>query len=517
MLADVARDFHDRTKHSTVSVRSGGRRMDPSNRPLPVKRYPELEPIALPVDWEEPEIGAAAVLAGQAAPDARPVDLTALARLLFLCAGVTRTVRFPEQTLAFRAAPSAGALYPIEVYVACADLPDLPAGLYHLEPIAFALHRLRDGDVRGALSRAAASDEVARAPLSLVLTGIPWRTTWKYGARGYRHLFWDAGTILSNATVATGAAGWPLHVVTGFVDERVSHLLGLGPPTPFTELPLAVVPVGPRRDHSAPDRELALVDHVVTPLSRQEIPEPDALAAHHAGDLADREAVSDWRRHLIQLAPERASATPGVPDAAAGTVEEVILRRGSTRRFDLDAHVPRDLLDFGLAAAARPPGRDTAEAGAGWTQHLVAVHAVTGVDAGAYRWTAAGLERLAADIDRRRTAHLCLDQPLGGSSAFTTFHSARLDPLLGAGGARAYRVVQLEAGIAAGRLQLASFALGAGGTGLTFYDDEVRRRFETDAEPMLVTAIGVPDYEPSPGSRPDRARPLRTDPHDLLR
>jgi hypothetical protein len=109
-------------------------------------------------------------------------------------------VTFPgADVIHFRNYASAGALYPVEVYLACADLPGLTAGVYHFDPRGPALTCLREGDHRAHLVRAAASEPaVARAPLVLVLTGLPWRTAWKYTERGYRHLFWDAGMIVTN-------------------------------------------------------------------------------------------------------------------------------------------------------------------------------------------------------------------------------------------------------------------------------------------------------------------------------
>jgi SagB-type dehydrogenase family enzyme len=107
---------------------------------------------------------------------------------------VTRRARLVGGRPTFlRAAASAGALYPVEVYVVCGDLAGLPAGVYHFNPVEFALRRLRDGDHRPFLALAAADGAIERASTTLVLSGISWRTTWKYGERGYRHLFWDAG------------------------------------------------------------------------------------------------------------------------------------------------------------------------------------------------------------------------------------------------------------------------------------------------------------------------------------
>jgi SagB-type dehydrogenase family enzyme len=174
---EAAQRYHEATKHSYKSVRRGARPLDWSNQPSPYKEYPGIELELLP-----PELD----------------------RLLRIGAGVVRRRRGYE----FRAYSSAGALYPIEVYVATAD------GLFHFHPRKLGLRRLRDEDVRAALG----GGEVV-----LALTGILWRTAWKYDARGYRHLFWDAGTMLANLLELAGEA----RVVTGFVDDEVNAVLGI--------------------------------------------------------------------------------------------------------------------------------------------------------------------------------------------------------------------------------------------------------------------------------------------------
>jgi hypothetical protein len=135
-------------------------------------------------------------------------------------------------------------------------------------------------------------------------------------------------------------------------------------------------------------------------------------------------------------------------------------------------------------------------------EHNLSVHGIDGVDPGAYRWRDGDLELVRPGQFREITQQLCLDQPLGGDSAYTAFHCARLDTVLDALGARGYRVAQLEAGIASGRLSLAAFTLGAGATGLTFFDEPVRRFFATRASCMLVTSVGIPDYRNASGGRP---------------
>jgi hypothetical protein len=155
--------------------------------------------------------------------------------------------------------------------------------------------------------------------------------------------------------------------------------------------------------------------------------------------------------------------------------------------------VRRELLTWGLGAAARAVPGDMAGAGATLLQHFLLVHDVEGIAPGAYRYAGDRLEQGREGQHRDLAAHLCYDQPLGGDSA---------DTVLGALGSRGYRAAQFEAGIAAGRLALAAFTLGYGATGLTFYDEAVSEFFATRAACMLVTSVGVPDYRNSPGGRP---------------
>ena len=90
------------------------------------------------------------------------------------------------------------------------------------------LVQLREGDYRRALVEASAGDNaISNAPVTVVLADTHWRNAWKYGARAYRHAFWDSGTLLANMLAAASGAGMPARVVTSFVDEDVHRLLGL--------------------------------------------------------------------------------------------------------------------------------------------------------------------------------------------------------------------------------------------------------------------------------------------------
>lgn len=505
MSGAVARGFHDATKHTWRSVRLAPSRLDWDNRPAPFKRYRDVPAVGLPVEVGESGRPAAEVLSGVPADPQPHLDLPWLAGLLFFSAGVTRRWRRGGRTVHFRAAPSAGALYPVEAYVVCAALAGgLDAGVYHFDPDGFRLDRLRAGDWRDHLARVAATATVAEAPLSLVLTGIPFRTTWKYGSRGYRHLFWDAGTILAHALAVTEAAGAGARVLTGFADDGVARLLGLG----HDELPLAVVPVGGPRGGSvasgAPAGAGRLppeIDLDTEPVAPRPAVDERLQRVHRAGVLDDAEGVLAWRRLMgrLDFAPAATHVPP--PAGAVGSLEDVVLRRGSTRRF-AGTQVPRSALTWPLRVASRAVPGDLCAAGATLLVHDLVVHAVQGMRCGAYRWRGDAPELLRAGDFREEAATLCLEQALGGDGAYTAFHSVDLHRALRAGGARAYRAAQLEGGVAAGRLQLAAHALGVGGTGLTFYDDDVSAFFGTDREPVTVTALGMPAYRPRRGRRP---------------
>lgn len=501
MTGAGARGFHDATKHTWRSVRQGGRRLDWENRPAPFKLYPDLEPRRLPLEVAESGRPAAEVLSGLPPAQPRQPDLGWLAGLLFFSAGVTRRWRRGRRSFAFRAAPSAGALYPVEVYVACGDLPGgVRAGLHHFEPEEFALRRLRSGDPREQVARAVAAPEVAGAPLTLIATGIPFRTTWKYGLRGYRHLFWDAGTILAHVLAVAEAAGVGARVLAGFVDAELEALLGLAGDD---ELPLAVVPLGASDGTgevaAAPPSRL---DVRAPPVAPRPHVDQRLLRAHRAGNIDHPGEVAGWRQRMADLAVHPATGRLTPPAAATGTLEDVVLRRGSTRRF-ARTKIRRSALTWPLRVASRAVPGDLCATGALLLVHELVVHAVEGLRPGAYRWGRRdGPELLRSGGFREETATLCLEQALGGDGAYTVFHNTDLDRVLAAGGSRAYRAVQLAGGVAAGRLQLAAHALGVGATGLTFYDGDVSAFFGTGLEPVTVTAVGIPDYQPRPGRRP---------------
>jgi SagB-type dehydrogenase family enzyme len=461
------------------------RPLDPTNRPAPLKTYTGGETVGLPRELRRSPLPAVEVLSGHHAEPGR-LDDGLLGTLLFLAAGVTRVAHAVDGgPIWFRTAMSAGNLHPVEVYV-------VGDGVHHYHPLDHALVRLRRG--------VHVCDDVA-----LVLTGIPFRTCWKYGERGWRHLWWDAGALLANLLAAADAHGVPAQVLAGFPDAAVAALVGIDG---VDEVPLAVVRLGSSELRLPSPDALEPVAARADPVARRVLRFPLVVEAHTETAL-EPGAVAGWQ----QAAPAVSVAAPAVVEAPPDTdpddrVEHVVLRRGSTRLFRRQ-RAPSPLLEWGLAAAGRAVPLDAAPAGT-LLEHLVNVHDVADAEPGGYRYTAAGgFEGRARSDDPRATGtHLCLDQPLGGDSAYTVFHAAALDPVLDTLGGRGYRAAQLEAGIAAGRLALNAVAVGEGATGLTFYDRLVSRYFHTEAAPLLAAAVGIPQTRPAPSGVPGQPAEL---------
>ncbi len=151
-----------------------------------------------------------------------PLTLEELSRLLHAAQGVT------EPRAGFRAAPSAGALYPIELYVVVHRVAGLEAGVYHYVPQGHYLEQMRLGDFRARMVAAGVGqDLLGTAGVCLVLTAIFQRTRWRYRERAYRYILLEAGHIGQNIYLAATAMGMGACAVGAFLDNAVHELLGV--------------------------------------------------------------------------------------------------------------------------------------------------------------------------------------------------------------------------------------------------------------------------------------------------
>jgi hypothetical protein len=250
--------------------------------PPQVKAYaPGLATVELPREWPVPDAPATAVLAGRAA--APELTLASLARALFLSAGVVRTSpRSNGRTMLFRAAGSAGGRFPLELYVSSRGLDGLADGVHWYDPVAHSLMRI---------GPPAGGDAT-----TLIVTGIPWRTGWRYAERGFRHIYWDAGTMLAQALALTDG-----RLFTRFPDAAVTRLVGADG---VHEWPVALVALAP----GAPAIESG-GEAVAGTIDERPVEFPLVTRAQRAGDGGMRWASRGPRRPPWTTRPRRATST----------------------------------------------------------------------------------------------------------------------------------------------------------------------------------------------------------------
>ena len=163
--------------------------------------------------------------------------LEQLAAVLFAAQGVTAKGRF-------RAVPSAGALYPLEVYAVVGPVVGLEPGVFRYSPQAHKLVRVASGDRRARLARAAGGQAwIAQAQVVLVISGIADRLRGKYGRRSERYVQLEAGAAAQSASYFGYSVGLGSTVVGAFSDQEVGEVIGAaGGETPLVILPLGLMP-----------------------------------------------------------------------------------------------------------------------------------------------------------------------------------------------------------------------------------------------------------------------------------
>jgi SagB-type dehydrogenase family enzyme len=156
------------------------------------------------------------------------LSLSQLATLLHHAYGITRDNAGTVFPRPFRAVPSGGALYPLEIYLHTTHVEELEPGLYHYAPTRHELRFLRYGDESRKISEALVQRNLAvDASVMLFITGVFERSIFKYGDRGYRFTLIEAGHVGQNLALTATAMGLGCLTVGGYSDRQVDDLLGL--------------------------------------------------------------------------------------------------------------------------------------------------------------------------------------------------------------------------------------------------------------------------------------------------
>jgi SagB-type dehydrogenase family enzyme len=537
-----ALDYHEATKHSEISIMNSRHYLDWDNRPISFKVYLEQPQYPLAKDFPKPNLDAITSIMNIKQPtnfstnmqNKKSVSGRDLSEILFFSAGITRVMNYSYGTYFMRAASATGALYPIELYVICGDIsPDLRAGVYHFGPADFSLTQIRSGDYRYSLATTALAkneyDAVVTSPLSIIFSSLAWRNAWKYQARSYRHWYWDCGVIVANLLATAASMGLPAKIIMGYVDDIVNRLLCL---EALKEASIAIAPIGigyctksdTNSDNNIKNEITELPIPKILPLSQKgEASYPDIWNLHQASNLSEKADVEKWSSPKEQLERQgevlntetdmeeildRKNVQQDIDVSVGPTIGEVILRRGSTRRFDRHSSVPLSTLYTVLDSSTHGVPMDVFPNGGEMSTVIDTYfisNNVTGLDPGAYFFNRElhTFDLLKRNASGQISGYLCLGQSLFSDASAVIFLMSDLHNALDVLGNRGYRVAQLEAGIIAGNIYLSSYAQSIGASGTTFFDDAVTEFFSPHAankSTMIAMGIGAPDYKAKAGT-----------------
>ncbi|MFP4299605.1 MAG: SagB/ThcOx family dehydrogenase [Spirulinaceae cyanobacterium] len=502
----IANHYHTRTKYDPETLGAKSRGLDWSKQPEPFKEYKigtvyDLKPYIA----EEKRLD----------PTAATRPWLRLSQLLLCSYGITaKMVSLFGPPLYLRAAPSAGGLYPAELYLISRGTPLLPAGLYHYQPQTHALIHFWDSSEAWSELQMACfgHPSLEHTDLALVSTAIFYRSAWRYEDRAYRRILLDTGHLLGNMELSSAVNSYRPHLIGGFQDLALNSLLYIDPekegaiavaalsdletdPNPVRKGSTAL-PSGVHTDYPPlADGELLDYFHQATEIREAEPPSSP-------GKLTNVTPIEDKYNFPFCLKISMKTSPVQLGENLAD-LEKTILKRRSTRAYtgaelslaELKAllhftYQPQDYETQGLDS--QPDYFDLS-----LLETFVVVLGMEGLEAGCYYYApnAQELRQIRFKNFRRDVHYLCLGQDLGRDAGAVIFHTADLNQAIAKYGDRAYRYLHLDAGHLGQRLNLAAIHLNLGVSGIGgFYDDRVNDvlGIPADEAVIYITTLGRP-------------------------
>jgi len=429
-----------------------------------------------------------------------PPDITfqTLSDILRLTSALTAKVRYPGQDFFYRSIASAGALYPNEIYLAHDGTLDLNPGLYHYGIRNQVLYPLRKQKVLQPVLCATGFQEKTHMAASLLITGIFFRSSWKYRARAYRYVLLDAGHLLENLILSlkSMSIGFSLHHC--FHDREVNQILGVNGKQ---EACVAVVHI---HDYLQTDQERER--EVLPPLpeailqssrvSEQEVVYPEILNIHELGMDDPSSAGVD-----IPLEHDLGVNVPHWQEINRNRTEralypDLLYRRRSKRNYvsrPMQQDDFRELLDLVCSSAGFMDRQ--ANSSASLQIGFLANH-VEGIQPGFYLLDP-GERKFGLVQSGQMTGFMtdaCLNQDWLASASVHFLFLANLRFLDQRWGVRGYRHAMITAGRIGQMIYLGATAMNMGACGIgAFYDDEARAILDLnpDSSLLYLVAAGV--------------------------
>lgn len=233
-IFSISEIYHENTKQRRFQLNEPATDLPPAlleRMRRAFKVYASTETIALAKDWAViPNSVEDVVQKRRSRRDftGGQITLGELSRLLFLTTGTTGHADENIVPLFYRAAPSAGALYPLQVYPVALNVASLQRGVYHYNAHEHALELLRRGEYRAQLYEyTLRQDMILSAAVVFIITAVFIRTRVKYGERGYRYILLEAGHMAQNTYLVATAMSLGAVTIGGFLDDEVNQLVGI--------------------------------------------------------------------------------------------------------------------------------------------------------------------------------------------------------------------------------------------------------------------------------------------------
>lgn len=475
-MTTSAQDYHKLTTYDRFKL--GGHGLDWGSQPDVFKTYPGFKEVGLPrvAKWPDDNLSALVRKGVKPQPD---VELTRdlLGRAIILAHSLTAKARYGGQAFYYRSVASAGALYPCELYVGVCNVPGLEDGIYHHSVGEHALTLIRRGDITPEVERAVNFEQKASPTAVFFLTGIFFRSSWKYRDRAYRYNLLDTGHMAESLTLALTAMGLPFRLVYDFNDQRINALLGVDE---RREVCLAIAAAWgkqPSREDKptpleAPRKSLPRASRV----SANEVDYPTITAVH----LASLKVLEPQEGTLHMLSNLGLAIPPGNklveverwPERMS--FAQAVFKRRSHRNF-VQTNTPKEAF-WALLELLCTGGAGSAYRGAVSVGFLAAN--INGLDPGFYTLDT---EKRSVSLVKSgpltdEMAGICLGQRWLRKCALHFVFLSNLQVLHERWGNRGYRYAMLDAGRLGHRIYMGATVMQLGCCGIgAFFDDEAAK------------------------------------------
>ncbi len=492
-----ARQYHRLTSYQRKNMPMHF--LDWKNQPSVFKTYPAVEPVQLPRDVRHGEEKLSVILNSPGTKEKSHIpDIADLSRIFALAYGITGKGGHGGGHHYYRSVASAGALYPVEIYVSTRGVEGLDDGLYHFSIAHHALTPLRKGDVSGPVAEARPTIE--KPPkLTFFLSAIFFRSAWKYLERSYRYHLLDTGHLLENLIVALKAREFRFGFSFDFDDHTVNRFLGFDE-TKEVCLALCDVPgEDPFMEGYKGEGIADLPESIknASEVSPKETQYPAVLEIHGQGTLKRARPSADFS--IIDPVILKSQETKDIARPETWPEElncaGAFLHRRSKRNY-----VPKPISLNHMTALLECLSMEDRGGGSVDNDYQNTVRTglmvgnAEGMDPGFYLTGKAkgSVIPVNSDAGTDSMAHICLDQEWLANAAVHFVFLADIEMLDRYYGARGYRYAMMVSGRMGERLYLAATAMGLGCCGIgAFYDTEAAQLLGLTNTSRLLYLVAV--------------------------